>query len=131
MGLIYTDVTVQSLDGKGSSIDSSFLVDTGAVDCLMPTERLREVGIEPESTNVYELADGRVLELPVGWARLGFMGTVAIAKVVFGPHGSEPILGVIALETAGVALDPLTNTLKRLAKRSLKRSAPSLTGSPR
>jgi len=120
MGLIYTDVTIQSLHGKAGSIDSPFLVDTGAVDCLMSAERLREVGIEPESSDVYELADGRVLELPVGWARLGFMGTVAIAKVVFGPEGSEPILGVIALGTAGVTLDPLTNTLKRLTKRSLK-----------
>lgn len=124
MGLIYTDVSVQSLHGNASSIDSPFLVDTGAVDCLMSAARLREVGIEPESTDVYELADGRVLELPVGWARLQFMGTVAIAKVVFGPEGAEPILGVIALETAGVTLDPLTNTLKRLAKRSLKRSTP-------
>lgn len=124
MGLIYTDVTVQSLHGTAGSIDSPFLVDTGAVDCLMAAGRLREVGIEPESTDVYELADGRVLELRVGWARLQFMGTVAIAKVVFGPEGAEPILGVIALETAGVTLDPLTNTLKRLAKRSLKRSAP-------
>lgn len=73
MGLIYTDVTIQSLHGKAGSIDSPFLVDNGAVDCLMSAERLREVGIEPESSDVYELADGRVLELPVGWARLGFM----------------------------------------------------------
>lgn len=123
MGLIYTDVIVESLHGNAGAIDSPFLVDTGAVDSLMPAERLHEVGIEPESTDFYELADGRLLELPVGWARLRFMGTVAIAKMVFGPEGTEPILGVIALETAGVSLDPLTNTLKRLAKRSLKRSA--------
>jgi hypothetical protein len=42
-----------------SSIDSPFLVKTGAVDCLMSAERLREVGIEPESSDVHELADGR------------------------------------------------------------------------
>lgn len=123
MGLLYTDVTVQSLTPNAASINARFLVDTGAVDCLLPADRLLEIGIEPESKDVYELADGQILELPVGWARLRFLETVAIAKVVFGPHGAEPILGVIALETAGVALDPLTNTLKRLARRSLKKSA--------
>lgn len=124
MGLLYTDVVVQALAPTGLSINARFLVDTGAVDCLLPADRLHEIGIEPESKDVYELADGQILELPVGWARLRFLETVAIAKVVFGPAGAGPILGVIALETAGVALDPLTNTLKRLAKRSLK-------GSPR
>jgi hypothetical protein len=51
------------------------------------------------------------------------MDTVAIAKVVFGPDEAEPLLGVIAMETAGVMLDPLTNTLRRLTKRSLKKVA--------
>jgi len=46
-----------------------------------------------------------------------------MAKVVFGPEGAEPILGVIAVESAGVAVDPVTNTLKRLSVRSLKKAA--------
>ncbi len=131
MGLTYTSVIVESLSASGKSIDARFLVDSGAVDCLLPAALLRAAGVEPDATDIYELADGRTLELRVGWARLSFMDTVAIAKVVFGPDEAEPLLGVIAMETAGVTLDPLTNTLRRLTKRSLKRvGGQPVIGSP-
>ena len=131
MGLTYTSVTVESLSASGKSIDARFLVDSGAVDCLLPAALLRAAGVEPDATDIYELADGRTLELRVGWARLRFMDTVAIAKVVFGPDEAEPLLGLIAMETAGVTLDPLTNTLRRLTKRSLKRvGRQPVSGSP-
>jgi clan AA aspartic protease len=123
VGLTYIPVTVESLSASGRPIDARFLVDTGAVDCLLPAALLHAAGVESDATDVYELADGRTLELRVGWARLRFMDTVAIAKVAFGPDETEPILGVIAMETAGVTVDPLTNTLRRLTKRSLKKVA--------
>jgi clan AA aspartic protease len=123
MGLTYTSATVEALDRSGNPIEARFLVDTGAVDCLMPTSALRKAGILPEGTDTYELANGQAIELPFGWARIQFMETLAIAKVIFGPEDAEPILGVIALESAGMVVDPLTNTLKRLAVRSLKKVA--------
>jgi len=123
VGLTYIPVRVESLGASGKPIDAQFLVDTGAVDCLLPAPLLHTVGVEPHATDIYELADGRTLELRVGWARFHFMDTLAIAKVVFGPEEAEPILGVIAMEIAGVTLDPLTNTLRRLTKRSLKKAA--------
>ena len=122
MGLTYTVATLEAIDGKGTPVGTQFLVDTGAVDCLLSSSLLHKAGVQPEGTDLYELADGQARELSFGWARIRFMQTLAIAKVVFGPEGAEPILGVIALESAGIAVDPLTNTLKRLATRSLKRS---------
>ena len=41
-------------------------------------------------------------------------------RVIFGPEGVEPILGVTALESVGVTLDPATHTLKRLPAVPLK-----------
>jgi predicted aspartyl protease len=89
----------------------------------MSASILRATGIQPEGTDRYELADGRMVELAFGWARFTFMGTVAIAKIVFGPEGAEPILGVIALESAGLSVDPSTSALTRVASRSLKKAA--------
>src|SRR5262249_47802431 len=123
MGLTYTMAAVEALDATPPPFQARFLADTGATDCLLPAALLRSAGIQPEGTSLYELADGRTVQLEFGWVRLRFMNTVAIAKVVFGPEDAEPILGVIALESAGVSVDPLTNTLKRLATRSLKRAA--------
>jgi hypothetical protein len=38
----------------------------------------------------------------------------------FGPENTEPILGAIALESAGVMVDPVSQTLKKLPALSLK-----------
>jgi hypothetical protein len=56
------------------------------------------------------------------------MDTVAIAKVIFGPEGVEPILGVIALESAGVTVDPVAKTLRREVTRYLKKASNRRTG---
>ena len=53
-------------------------------------------------------------------ARVSFLGTETVAQVIFGPPGTEPILGVVALENTGVTVDPVTRTLRRMHARSLK-----------
>jgi clan AA aspartic protease len=98
-----------------------FLVDTGATDCYVPASRLREVGIEPIGRRTYELADGSELALQVGVARVEFMGDIVGATVIFGEEDSEPILGVTALESAGIEVDPVNQRLKRLPAVRLKR----------
>lgn len=123
MGLTYITAAVESLDKSVQPREASFLVDTGAADCLLPARFLAEIGIKPEGSEVYELADGGAIRLPFSWARFYFMDTFVIAKVVFGPENAEPLLGAIALESAGITVDPLNQTLKRLAARSLKRAA--------
>jgi len=40
--------------------------------------------------------------------------------VVFGEPGSEPLLGVTALESVGIVVDPANKTLRRLPAISLK-----------
>ena len=126
MGLTHITATVKPLNKGGEPVQAQFLVDTGAIDCLLPASMLNRAGLEPEETNIYELADGRLIELPVAAARIEFMGQCAIAKIIFGPEDSEPILGAIALEYAGFTVDPSNQTLKRLAVRSLKKLSHNL-----
>ena len=123
MGLTYLTATVQSLDPAAAPKEATLLVDTGAIDCLLPASFMTDAGIKPDGVDVYETADGRSLELPFGWARFDFMGTFVFAKTVFGPEGSEPLIGAIALEAAGIVIDPRTQALKRLSARSFKRAA--------
>jgi len=40
--------------------------------------------------------------------------------VIFGPDESEPLLGVTALESVGITIDPANRTLKPLPALSLK-----------
>ena len=98
-----------------------FLVDTGATDCYVPASRLREVGVQPGGQRTYELADGTEVALEVGVARIEFMGDIVGATVIFGEEDCEPILGVTALESAGIEVDPVSQRLKRLPAVRLKK----------
>jgi len=48
------------------------------------------------------------------------MNETTAGRIIFGPENAEPILGVIALESAGMVVDPTNLTLKRLPAISLK-----------
>jgi clan AA aspartic protease len=124
MGIMHVSATVKPVLPGGSSVTTEFLVDTGAIDCLLPASLLRQAGIEPDRADFYELADGELVELPVAAARIEFMGSHVIAKVVFGPEDTEPLLGAMALEYAGFVVDPSSQTLRRLGTRSLKKARP-------
>ena len=91
-----------------------FLVDTGATDCLVPRQHLESIGLVPEGQRRYGLADGREVRLDIAVARIEFMGEFVGATVVFGEENAEPLLGVTALESMGIEVDPLNQTLKRL-----------------
>jgi len=48
------------------------------------------------------------------------MGEVTVGRVIFGPDDVDPILGVTALESVGITIDPANRTLKRLPAIPLK-----------
>ena len=68
----------------------------------------------------YELANGTVKQYPFGLARIEFMGETTAGRVIFGESGSEPLLGVTALESVGIIVDPANKTLRRLPAIPLK-----------
>ena len=120
MGLTHVTVSVSNLSKSAAPYEAEFLVDTGAIDCLGPSDRLLAAGIRPEGKAIYELADGTPVELEYGFARIEFFGEATVAQVIFAAPGSEPILGTVALESVGLVVDPLSRTLKRLHAKPLK-----------
>lgn len=68
----------------------------------------------------YELADGTVKEFRCGLVQIEFMGETTAGRVIFGDPGINPILGVTALESVGIMVDPADKTLKRLPAIPLK-----------
>jgi clan AA aspartic protease len=120
MGLTQVTVAVCNPADRQRRWEGLFLVDTGAIDCLVPGNRLREIGIEPEGEPVYELADGTKVTFPIGAARFEFMGEFVPANVIFGADDVEPILGTVVLESVGIEVDPRNQRLKRLPAVRLK-----------
>jgi len=123
MGFTHVNVALKGLGAPNGTYEGDFLVDTGATDCMAPAAKLRQIGVQPVGTVVYELADGTRHEYPFGLVEIRFMGEITAGRVVFGADDVEPLLGVTALESVGIAVDPATQTLKRLPAIPLKRIA--------
>lgn len=120
MGLIRVAVTIRRVDGEGDSYAADFLVDTGATDSMVPATALRRIGVEAAGRKAYEHADGSRHEYAFGLGRIELMGEVTAGRVLFGPDDAEPLLGVTALESIGITIDPASGTLRRLPAIPLK-----------
>ena len=125
MGITSVDVTVRNPADRTRSWKGRFLVDTGAIDSLVPRSRLQAIGIEPEGKRVYELADGTEVRMDIAGARLEFLGELTAGLIIFGDADAEPLLGVTALESVGVEVDPQNQRLKKLPAVRLKVVKPS------
>lgn len=120
MGLIHVTVTLRPLPKSHTKYEADFLVDTGATDSMAPGPRLKKAGIKPVGKMAYELADGTTVEFPFGLAVIEFMGEITSGRIIFGPDGEKPLLGVTALESVGITIDPTSQKLKRLPAIPLK-----------
>ena len=120
MGLTHVTTVVRDLAKAGKPYEAEFLVDTGAIDCLVPAEALHETGVTVEGNDVYELANGDVVEYPFGFARVELMGDETVTRVIFGPENCEPLIGVVALESMGIGIDPVSRSPRRMAAKPLK-----------
>jgi clan AA aspartic protease len=120
MGLTYTTAKTKAIGHRNGTYEAQFLVDTDATDTLVPGSELKKIGLKAVGKMAYELADGTVRELDFGLAQIEFMGEVTAGRVVFGPEGSEPLLGVTAVESVGIVIDPANKTLRRLPAIPMK-----------
>jgi len=120
MGLTKVTTRLVNMTAPEKFYEGVFLVDTGATDSMVPRDELEKVGIRKEGKMAYELADGTVKEYPFGLVRIEFMGETTAGRVIFGEPGSEPLLGVTALESVGIMVDPANKALKRLPAIPLK-----------
>ena len=87
------------------------LVDTGATYTWIPRDVLTRLGVTPEEEWPFVLADGHEVRYPVAWMLMRIGERTQPTIIVFGEPGSEPILGVFALEGFRLAADPVNRRL--------------------
>jgi len=120
MGATYAEVTIRPFNGTSKSYTQQFLVDTGATDSIAPSVKLAQLGIKKVGAEAYELADGRVVTFDFGLAQIEVMGRITAGRIIFGPDDAEPILGLVALESAALKVNPQTQQLEKLPAGMLK-----------
>ncbi len=121
MGVTQVTVTIRNPAAPERAWEGLFLVDTGAIDSLVPRQHLEAIGLKPKAQRVYELADGSEVKMDITTGDIEFMGEVVGGTIIFGDPDTEPLLGVTALESVGIEVDPRNQKLKRMPATRLKR----------
>ena len=105
MGIFFWPMEVLS-DDKRLTTTVEAMVDTGSSYTVLPSEVLAQLGIDPAETQMFEMGDGRVVNLDSGVAWVRVEGQEVIGVVVFGGEGTTPLMGAELLQSAGLLVDP-------------------------
>lgn len=109
VGTFYADFTLLNPE-RTRSCPLNGLVDTGSSYTMIPAAIMAELGVEPDQTKWFRLANGEVQDFPVGWARIALDGQEDNVQIVFG-SGNRVLIGSMALETFALAVDAKNHRL--------------------
>ena len=110
MGTFTYPLEVISADGSRSqTVDAT--VDTGSTYTCLPADLLRELGIVPFRRIRSELADGSIVEDPIGEVRVRVESIETTTIVIFADEGAPALLGAYTLEGALLVVDPVRRRL--------------------
>ena len=112
MGAFEVRMAVSALTG-GDPREVDALVDTGSRRSMLPGDLLREMQTPVRWRRQFEMADGRVVEMDVGEARVSINGMDVVTQVIFGPDGCQPLLGAITQQELELVVDVPNERLAR------------------
>ena len=112
MGLTFVKVIIKNPQDPSKMVEEDFLVDSGALFTVVPSEQLAKIGIKSHRTQEFTLADGTKVKRDVGDAIFEYEGIRGACPVVFGKKGDSQLLGAFTLEALGLILDPFKRKLK-------------------
>ena len=78
---------------------------------MLPSSMLVGIGVVPEWSSDFELADGSEVNLQMANVRIRLDGQERPRVCIFGPEDSQPLLGADTLEGFGLMADPVNRRL--------------------
>ena len=106
MGIFRTTIEVAPWnDPERRTAFADVMVDTGSEYNWIPEKALAELGVTPVRIDRFELADGRIIERPIGFAMIFAGGRSAPSIVVFAQAGEMAVLGAHGLEGLNLRVD--------------------------
>ena len=107
-----TYVTIEVGDTRGVRFEAvEVMVDTGSTYTAIPGDLLRRLGVPVAEIAQSEIADGSMAPIEVGDTIIRLEGRQFPTPVIFGGDGEPCLLGVMALERARLAVDPVNGRL--------------------
>ena len=115
MGVVRAKGTVYSADQKHQE-PLEILVDTGSTLTWIPEDMALRLSIEATGHALFETADGRTLERPIGDALVDCIGSRGIVGIAFARPDDRAVLGATALERLGLEVDPVRPVLRKVGR---------------
>ncbi|MDT7870729.1 MAG: aspartyl protease [Thermoproteus sp.] len=94
-------------------METELIVDTGNTYTWIKRERLEAIGVKPSKARKFRSMEGRTIEREVGEAVIECLGERAMSIVVFAERDDAEVMGVVALESLALEVDPVTRQLKK------------------
>lgn len=111
---------VRVLDAGGTEIEvMDAWVDTGSTYSWLPREVFARLGLEPTEEREFILANGRRENRRVAQIRISLGGPAFYTYCAVAEPEEESLLGAVALEEAGLAVDGVNKRLVRAAGYAL------------
>ncbi len=130
MGFVQVPVKLFAADNGREPVEVEMLVDTGAIFTLVPRPILEQLGVRPSGTRKFQTIEGRPIERDVGVVLVEVQGQQppGPVPVIFGEANDGAVLGVTALESMGLKVDPSAGALQRTDLLMLSASSGTLRG---
>ena len=91
------------------------------MNSVVPGPHLDAIGLKPKGQRICRTIEGGEAVLDATVADIEVMGETVGATVLYGEADTEPSLGLTALASAGIEVDPTDRKLKRRSAVRLKR----------
>ena len=121
MGIMRVNAIVRNPADLERAWEGTFLVDTGAINSVVPRRHLEAIGLSPMDSRVYGLADGSEIRFDITYGLIEFMeGRTANDIVMLDDDDAEPLLGVTVLESLGIEIDARNEQLTKLPSTRMR-----------
>ena len=105
-------VTIQVGDLQGHQFEElDIIVDTGSTYTAVPRAMLERLGVPIQRSMPSQTADGRIVQVDIGQTIVRLEGFEFYTPVIFAAENEPSLLGVVTLEEAGLAVDPVNGRL--------------------
>ena len=110
MGTLKVTIAVGDPQGRLFE-DLEVTVDTGSTFTAVPRELLQRLKVPVLRSALSELADGKSAPVDIGKTVIKLEGQEFPTPVIFAEEGEPSLLGVVTLEEALLAVDPVAQRL--------------------
>jgi clan AA aspartic protease len=113
MGETKIRVSIKSRPEDANKIVLEAAVDAGATYSWIPRTLMAKLGIRPSRRVKFKTIEGRVIERDVGHLFIEWNGETAPTTIVFAEEGDQTVIGLHALESLGLEVDPVTREVRK------------------